>query len=340
MPHLFQRLASHIVFAGGALRAEPAVLAGNQLGQPGLWRFGISGDRPIVLARIATADQIPLARQLLAAHAYLRLRGLEFDLVLLDEESGSYLDELNRQLLETVRSAGSLERVDQPGGVFVRKASQMSEDERMLLQAAARVVLVGDRGSLASQLDRTERYAPLPARLVATREPAAWPDEPVELPADLLFFNGLGGFTADGREYCVLVQGPPPPDIGRNGPVAHHPAPAHPAAPPCPVGQRHRQSALRLRRLRGRLGVHLGRQQPVQPPHHLEQRPGLRPARRGRLPARRGDRRGLVARPRCRSPPASRRSSDTAGLHRLRAEHARAGPRADACSSRSRTRSS
>ncbi len=181
-----------------------------------------------------TADELALVRQLLAAHAYLRLRGLEFDLVLLDEEPGSYLDELNRQLLEAVRAAGSLERVDQPGGVFVRKASQMSEDERVLLQAAARVVLVGDRGSLASQLDRTERYAPLPARLVATREIAAWTDEPIDLPADLLFFNGLGGFTPDGREYCVLVQGSPPPEIGRNGPPAHHPAAVHPRLPPAP----------------------------------------------------------------------------------------------------------
>ena len=118
----------------------------------------------------------------------------------------------------------------------------MSEDERILLQAAARVVLVGDRGSLASQLDRTERYAPLPARFAATREPGAWPDEPVALPADLLFANGLGGFTPDGREYCVLVQGSPPPEIGRNGPPAHHPAPAHPAASPGAVGQRRRQS--------------------------------------------------------------------------------------------------
>ena len=137
------------------------------------------------------------------------LRGLEFDLVLLDEEPGSYLDELNRQILESVRAGGSFERIDQPGGVFVRKSSQMSEDEQVLLQAAARVVLVGERGPLASQLDRTERFTPLPARLTASREPAAWPDEPVRLPADLLFFNGLGGFTPDGREYCVFVQGPP-----------------------------------------------------------------------------------------------------------------------------------
>ena len=80
--------------------------------------------------------------------------------------------------------------------------------------------------------------------------------------------------------------------------------PAGPAAGP--LDQRRRQPVVRLPRLRGRVGLHLGRQQPDEPPDPLEQRPGLRPARRGRLPARRGDRRGLVAdapaRPRRRRP--------------------------------------
>src|SRR5439155_19983468 len=109
-------------------------------------------------------------------------------------------------------------------------------------QSAARVVLVGERGSLAGQLDRTERYTPLPGRLTLAREPGEWVDEPVGLPSDLLFFNGLGGFTPDGREYGVLVQGPPPPDIGRNGPPdvgrngppAHHPSASHLRLPPAP----------------------------------------------------------------------------------------------------------
>jgi cyclic beta-1,2-glucan synthetase len=231
---LFQRLASYVLFAGGTLRAEPTVLARNRLGQTDLWRFGISGDRPIVLARIAAADEIPLARQLLAAHEYLRLRGLEFDLVLLAEEPASYQDELNRQLLEQARTAGSLERIDQPGGVFVRNASQMTEDEKCLLEAAARVVLVGERGSLASQLDRTERYAPMPGRMTASHELGAWVDEPVRLPPNLLFFNGTGGFAPDGREYCALVGGPAPPEISRNGPLADIQAVRHPQFPPAP----------------------------------------------------------------------------------------------------------
>src|SRR5262249_20342779 len=160
--HLYQRLASHIIFAGSALRAEPSVLLRNRLGQPGLWRFGISGDRPIVLVRIADGGEMTLARQLVAAHAYLKGRGLEFDLVLLDEEAGSYLDETNRQLLDAVRAGGSAERLDQPGGIFVRRASQMSEDERVLVQSAARVGLVGDRGPLARPLQCTARQCSPP----------------------------------------------------------------------------------------------------------------------------------------------------------------------------------
>ena len=68
-------------------------------------------------------DQLPLARELMAAQAYLRATGLEIDLVLLSEEPGGYDEELRRQLLEPVRADGGPERIDQPGGVFVLKAA-------------------------------------------------------------------------------------------------------------------------------------------------------------------------------------------------------------------------
>ena len=215
--HLFQRLASHVIFAGSALRADRAVLAANRLGQEGLWRFGISGDRPIVLARFEGTDQLRLAQELIAAQTYLRAKGLEIDLVFLSEEPGGYEDELRKQLLSLVRADGGSERIDQPGGVFVLKAAVMQDDEKILLQAAARVVLVGDRGSLASQLDRTEWHHPLPGALAVSHDRVKWDDEPVRLPADLLFANGLGGFTPDGREYCLLVSGHELPHKSGNG---------------------------------------------------------------------------------------------------------------------------
>ena len=93
----------------------------------------------------------------------------------------------------------------------------MQDDEKILLQAAVHVVLVGDRGSLASQLDRTEWRHPLPGPLAVSSDRIKWDDEPVYLPADLLFANGLGGFTPDGREYCLLVSGMTWPHKSGNG---------------------------------------------------------------------------------------------------------------------------
>src|SRR4029434_945590 len=63
----FQRLAAHILFTGPALRSRESV-AGNRLGQPGLWPYAISGDLPIVLARFSSPGQSNLARALIRAH--------------------------------------------------------------------------------------------------------------------------------------------------------------------------------------------------------------------------------------------------------------------------------
>jgi cyclic beta-1,2-glucan synthetase len=215
--HVFQRLASHVIFAGSALRAERSVLAANRLGQEGLWRFGISGDRPIVMARFENTDQLRVAQELVAAQAYLRTKGLEFDLILQSEEPGGYEEELRKQLVGLVRARGGADRLDQPGGIFVLKAALMQDDEKILIQAAARVVLLGERGSLASQLDRTEWHHPLPGPLAGSRDREKWDDEPVRLPADLIFSNGTGGFTPDGREYCLLVSGHELPHKSGNG---------------------------------------------------------------------------------------------------------------------------
>ncbi len=75
--HLYQRLAAYLLYAGPALRAARDVLTANSQGLPGLWRYGISGDRPILLVQCGEAEEVPLVRQLLVAHAYWRMKGLE-----------------------------------------------------------------------------------------------------------------------------------------------------------------------------------------------------------------------------------------------------------------------
>ena len=53
---LFQRLASHVIFAGRDLRPSSDVIRQGSGPQSGLWSQGISGDLPIVLLRIAEIE--------------------------------------------------------------------------------------------------------------------------------------------------------------------------------------------------------------------------------------------------------------------------------------------
>jgi cyclic beta-1,2-glucan synthetase len=215
--HLFQRVASHLIYSGPFLRARPEVLAANRQGQLGLWRHGISGDRAIVLVRVKEAEELLLVRQLLLAHTYWRLKGLEVDLVILNERATGYLEELQQQLLSLVRTSSAHALIDKPGGVFVRKADQLSHEDQVLLEASARVVLSGAAGLLAAQVDERERaflvtekksQAPNPRSQTAPSLVSDLGFGTSDFSKDLLFFNGHGGFTRDGREYVIAAGSP------------------------------------------------------------------------------------------------------------------------------------
>ncbi|MCK2089182.1 cyclic beta 1-2 glucan synthetase [Thauera aromatica] len=201
---LHARLASSVIFADAALRADVAVLIGNRRGQSGLWGYAISGDLPIVLLQIGDAANIDLVRQLVKAHAYWHMKGLAVDLVIWNEEHAGYRQHLQEQIMGLLVSGIGTSVIDRPGGVFVRLAEQIANEDRVLLQAVARVVITDERGTLAEQLDHRP-----PAKV---HEPAFRPSRPVDpmpppvgasLPGDLILCNGLGGFSADGREYVI-----------------------------------------------------------------------------------------------------------------------------------------
>lgn len=205
--HLYQRLANRLLYADRTLRAAPHELAGNHGRQSGLWAYGISGDLPIALVRIETEEEREVARQLLRAHEYWHSKGVAADLVILNAQDTSYAPGLQESLEAMVRArqpaAGGESRPGH-GSVFVLRADHVPPPDQTLLQAAARVMIVARRGSLSEQVVRLQRARPGPAprRRRAPHEPA----EAVSPPAlDLELFNGLGGFTPDGREYVTVL---------------------------------------------------------------------------------------------------------------------------------------
>jgi cyclic beta-1,2-glucan synthetase len=144
----FQQLASYMLYPSSKLRPAWDRLRQNRLGQSRLWPHGISGDLPIAAVSIGEADDISLVRQMLQAHAYWRLHGLKADLVILNEESSGYEQPLQEQLKRLVNAHSTHAGADQPGGVYLRNADHIPDDDLTLILSAARVALVAARGPL------------------------------------------------------------------------------------------------------------------------------------------------------------------------------------------------
>jgi cyclic beta-1,2-glucan synthetase len=208
---LYSRLASSVIFPNPALRAEAATIFRNHRSQSGLWSYSISGDLPIVLLLIQDVANIDLARQMVQAHAYWRLKGLMVDLVIWNEDYGGYRQALQNELVGLI-SPGIISDVkEKPGGIFIRSGEQVSQEDRILFQAVSRIILSDSFGSLEEQIKSRATVKPVipyftPTRFYATQ------DSNLVIPKDLVFFNGTGGFTPDGNEYHIIagVENPTP----------------------------------------------------------------------------------------------------------------------------------
>jgi cellobiose phosphorylase len=202
---LYGRLAGALLYNQPLRRANPNILTRNQRGQRNLWSLGISGDLPILLVYATQMERVELLRQIVQAHAYWRLKGLAVDLVILNEDDSIYRQSLHDHILNLIAANSATQLIDKPGGIFVRRVDQLSIEDRVLLETAARVVLHDEKGALLEQLQRRIRSGLVPPPLRAR----LWNpnDQPVALPErELIFFNGLGGFTPDGREYVITLN--------------------------------------------------------------------------------------------------------------------------------------
>jgi cyclic beta-1,2-glucan synthetase len=212
---VFQRLAGHLTYADAYMRPSSETIQRGGGGPAALWSHGISGDLPIVVVRIHDLEEIGIVRQLLSAHQFWRIRQLAVDLVILNERAASYVQDLQNALEAAVRTSESRPRIGADatrGSVFVLRADMVAEATRARLLAVARVSLVAGRGTLAEQLDYVREpftaVAPPPPRPVTAEAPqTVLPRE------DLEFFNGLGGFAHDGREYVTTFG------VGRSTPA-------------------------------------------------------------------------------------------------------------------------
>lgn len=203
--YLFQRLAERILYSDPSLRHPSHFLAAHVREQASLWPYGISGDVPIVALIINNKKNLNMLRKLLRGHEYLRLKGLVYDFVILNDSKSVYLQDLQEEILRQIRSCGYQGWLNKPGGIFSLRLDTMPEKDRALIQSMARIALSSEGGSLKEQVARKV----LPEKYSRTFEPSSEEREfksPEVVLPKLKFFNGLGGFTSDGKEYVIYLK--------------------------------------------------------------------------------------------------------------------------------------
>ena len=203
----YARLAGRLLYSHPSLRADPQLVLRNRRGQPGLWAHAISGDLPILLVQISDIANLPLVREVVQAHAYLRMKGLSADLVIWNEERVGYRLDLRDALMGMVAASVESSLLDRPGGIFLRAGEQISHEDRLLLLAVARIVFDDRKGGLAEHLRRRPAAEALVPRLVPNEaDRAAPPVSAPEAEPALILCNGHGGYSADAREYIIVSR--------------------------------------------------------------------------------------------------------------------------------------
>ncbi|PZQ96171.1 MAG: carbohydrate-binding protein [Cereibacter sphaeroides] len=195
-------------YAGMMLWPAPAMRPRFEDGLPGpqslLWSMSISGDRPIFLLRVDDPADLRIVRQVVRMQEYFRMRGLETDLVILNEQRGTYASDLQGAINAL---CGSMHLLHARPSVFAVNASQVAPDSLLALLSAARVVVHAQNGTLAEQFDRLSALALNPGQSGPPLTPvlsarSTSPPEP-----NLRFWNGRGGFDDDGNYVIRLRHG-------------------------------------------------------------------------------------------------------------------------------------
>nr|WP_306265546.1 glucoamylase family protein [Pararhizobium sp. IMCC3301] len=206
----FQQIARFLIYPDTGLRAQQETIRKGLTSQSSLWPLSISGDFPIFVLRIDDESDLKIVRRALLMQEYLRAHNLLCDLVVINERSTSYTQDLQQALdvmCENARARGHAKGPRQH--IFtVRRDLTATEAYRGLLSVAA-IVMHTRNGDITEQLDRVLQHQ---SETGTTSTPSNRPQlrgmiKPIPdgLGSDLTFWNGFGGFAED-HSYVVRLR--------------------------------------------------------------------------------------------------------------------------------------
>lgn len=178
--------------------------------QSDLWKYGISGDIPIILVTAKYINDVYVVKEILKVYESLRIKGIRADLVILDYEKNVYERYVKDQIIQEILNLqiGYLQNIS--GGIFILNANEIEDEE--LLKFRANIIINGSKGNVLDSIKEMEEEYKKSIKAIAKDRSINAEDinfEPINPNINmdnLKFYNGFGGFTDDGREYIIKTN--------------------------------------------------------------------------------------------------------------------------------------
>ena len=136
----FQDLISPIFYSAGIYRGPEESIRRNFKNQSFLWKFGISGDNPILLLKISSMEDGGIVKDVLKAYEYLRINHVMVDLVILIDSKHGYFQEVDILINDITSSLRIYDSASEKPSFFMLHTYEMIPAEIDLLYTVARVV--------------------------------------------------------------------------------------------------------------------------------------------------------------------------------------------------------
>ena len=200
----YQKMLGYILFSNPIQKKETHT--NEYYEKEKLWKYGISGDLPILLVKIRNSNESEILEECIKAYEFFRLKNVEVDLVIIDEEPNSYEKYTRSAIQNAILNANLNYMQNIRGGIFV-----LQNEEADLLEFYAKLIIETKRGPLLMQLNDLEEEYKEGTKQIGERLPSfhetikeAQNVKESLSKEELLYENEYGGFSKDGKEYVIL----------------------------------------------------------------------------------------------------------------------------------------
>lgn len=209
----YQRMLSYIIFQNPSRAVNMLKAKKRKYKQNELWKYGISGDLPIILVEIKDVNDAYVINEVLKAYEFFKTKNINVDIVIIDEEKHSYENYVREEIENSILNNQMVHLKNIKGGIYTVIANELEKNDLDLLKFMASIIINSKKGGIENNITEIEEEYLENYKSVGKQDDTLVilnsEEENVDIienNKELKYYNEYGGFSEDGKEYLIKVN--------------------------------------------------------------------------------------------------------------------------------------